>query len=450
MNPANAANPPANPYDQIRPVLQRVLVERFHLKYHTEDRPLPGYVMTVGKDGAKLAEAKAPDAESDCHVDQDKATPGLYIVTCTSETIAKFLSTYGGIFPHPVIDRTGLTKSYDFTLKLAFAQVRTRDDQTRVFSDALKQELGLMVAPGDVPQPAIFVDHVDRTPTPNATDIAALIPAPRDLEFEVASIKPAADNEPHDGIRPLGSQITFISFSMQELLVQAWQLPTGAMLGNAPPWLDHVRYTILVKLPPDMDARTVFQDRDLLDRMLQKLLVDRFQIKFRWGEQVQDGWVLLAGTPKMKKADPNSRSFCKYGPAEGEKDMRTASDSPYDREFHCQNVTMDRFADLAQPMAGTEIKNRVPNKTGLAGAYDFTLYYTTGHKIRVDTIAAAAAAKEAGDAATAAVTADATAPVVGESVEDAFRKQLGLRLERQSNSFPALVLDHIEQTPTDN
>jgi uncharacterized protein (TIGR03435 family) len=371
-------------------------------------------------------------------------------VTCTSETIAKFLSTYGGIFPHPVIDRTGLTKSYDFTLKLAFAQVRTRDDQTRVFSDALKQELGLMVTPGDVPQPAIFVDRVDRTPTPNATDIATLIPAPRDLEFEVASIKPAADNEPHDGIRPLGSQITFISFSMQELLVQAWQLPTGAMLGNAPPWLDHVRYTILVKLPPDMDARTVFQDRDLLDRMLQKLLVDRFQIKFRWGEQVQDGWVLLAGTPKMKKADPNSRSFCKYGPVEGEKDMRTASDSPYDREFHCQNVTMDRFADLAQPMAGTEIKNRVPNKTGLAGAYDFTLYYTTGHKIRVDTIAAAAAAKEAGDAATAAVTADATAPVVGESVEDAFRKQLGLRLERQSNSFPALVLDHIEQTPTDN
>jgi uncharacterized protein (TIGR03435 family) len=44
--------------------------------------------------------------------------------------------------------------------------------------------------------------------------------------------------------------------------------------------------------------------QDLFDRMLQKLLVDRFQIKYHWGEQTQDGYVLLADNPKMKKADP--------------------------------------------------------------------------------------------------------------------------------------------------
>jgi uncharacterized protein (TIGR03435 family) len=80
------------------------------------------------------------------------------------------------------------------------------------------------------------------------------------------------------------------------------------MLGNRPAWLTDVRYTILVKLPPDIDARAVYQDGDLIDRMLQKLLVDRFQIKYHWGEQTQDGYVLLADNPKMKKADPNSRS----------------------------------------------------------------------------------------------------------------------------------------------
>jgi len=176
--------------------------------------------------------------------------------------------------------------------------------------------------------------------------------------------------------------------------------------------------------------------------MLQKLLVDRFQIKYHWGEQVQDGWVLLAGTPKMKKADPNSRSFCKYGPPEGEKDVHTA-DSPFNGEFHCQNVAMTQFADLAQPMARSEIKNRVPDKTGLAGSYDFTLYYTTGHKMRVDAAATQAAAKQAGDASS-------SDPVVGLSVEDAFRKELGLKLEKQPGSYPALILGHIEQTPTEN
>ena len=44
----------------IRPVVERILEERFHLQYHHEDKPLPGYVVTVAKDGAKLAEAKAP------------------------------------------------------------------------------------------------------------------------------------------------------------------------------------------------------------------------------------------------------------------------------------------------------------------------------------------------------------------------------------------------------
>jgi uncharacterized protein (TIGR03435 family) len=440
QNSQNLQNLP-NPYDQIRPVLKRVLTERFHLTYHMEDRPLPGYVMTLAKEGAKLTEAKDPTAASNCKAVQDKATPGQAVLNCTSETMEQFLASFGGLFPHPVIDRTGLKKSYDFSLKLVFANLQSRDDYIRVYTDAFRQQLGLVVAPGDVPQPAFVVDKVDRTPTPNAPDIAKLIPDLPDLEFEVASIKPAADTEPQGQMRPLGSQITFSSFSIQQLLVQAWQLRTGAQLGNAPAWIDHVRYTILVKLPPDIDARSVYQDQDQISKMLQKLLIDRFQIKYHWGEQTQDGYVLLAGTPKMKKADPNSRTFCDYGPPTGEKDVSNGPDAPYDHEFHCQNVTMAQFADLVQPMAGSEVKNRVPDKTGLAGAYDFTLFYTSGHKLRVD--AAAAAAKQAEDAA-------ASEPILGLTVEDAFRKQLGLRLERQPGTFPALVLDQLEQTPTDN
>ncbi len=442
-DPATIQNP-VNPYDQIRPVLQRVLTERFHLKYHTENRLLPGYIMTVAKDGAKLAEAKDPDAPNNCQYAEDKATPGNGTLTCTSQTLTQFIANFGGIFPHSVIDRTGLKKSYDFKLKIAFGQIQSQEEYIRVFTDMLKQQLGLVVAAGDISQPAIVIDTVDRTPTPNLPDIATLIPALPDLEFEVATIKPAAANEPQQQIRPAGSQITFSNWPLQALLVLAWQFRTGAMLGNRPDWLNTTRYTILVKLPPDTNANTVWQDRDLIDRMLQKLLVDRFQIKYHWGEQTQpDAYVLLAGTPKMKKADPNSRSSCGFGPAKGEKDVSSTPDSPFDNEFHCQNVTMDQFADLAQSLAGSEIRNRVPNKTGLAGSYDFTLYYTSVRKLRTQIAAAADAAKQAGDDS-------ASAPVPGVSIEDAFRKQLGLKLEKQPLTLPSLVLDHIEQIPTPN
>ena len=183
------------------------------------------------------------------------------------------------------------------------------------------------------------------------------------------------------------------------------------------------------------------QDRDLVHRMLQQLLVDRFQIKYHWGEQTQDGWVLLADNPKMKKADPNSRTFCVDGPAEGEKDLVHTADSPYDSQFHCQNVTMGQFADVLQSFARADIKYRVVDKTGLTGSYDFTVYFSSTNKLQAERTAAASATQEAGDA---------SAPTAGMSLQDAFRKELGLRLEKQPMTEPAMVLDHFDQTPTAN
>jgi uncharacterized protein (TIGR03435 family) len=312
-----------------------------------------------------------------------------------------------------------------------------------MYTEAFKQ-LGLVVTQGDVPQDAIVIDSVDR-PTPTPPEIAKLVPPLPDLEFEVATIKPVSDEnrQKQQGmIMPRGSQITFGNMSLQDLIVRAWQLKTGAMIGNAPAFVGPTRYDILVKLPPEVDARAAWQDQDQVDNMLQKLLIDRFQIKYHWGEQTGDGYVLLPGTPKMKNADPNSRSFCKYGPPPGEKDVRSGPDSPYDNESYCQNVTMDQFADMVQAVAGVEVKNRVANKTGLAGSYDFTLYFTSGRKLRTDAAAAEAAAKEAGDTT--------AAPAGGLSVVDAFRKELGLQLVRQPGTYSFLILDHIEQTPTEN
>ena len=429
--------------NRVRSVVRQALTERFHLKYHNGERPLPGFVVTVGKEGLRLIEAKDPSAAGECHGERDKADPARYTLSCTSETMEHFIADRDQDFPHPIVDRTGLTKAYDFTLKLQLGpDVHTRDDRALVFTEAFGKQLGLAVGRGEIPLPAFIVDAVDRTPTPNLPESIRLLPPLPDLEFEVASIRPSAEDEPHDQIRSGGSQITFRGFNLQGLLTLAWQLPTGAMLGDALPKLPQQRYTILVKLPPRIDARAVNQDPDQIAAMLQKLLIDRFGIKSHWGEWTQpDAYVLYAASPKMKKADPGLRSFCKFGPAEGEKPARYAG-SPFDVEFHCQNVTMTQFADRLQAVAGSDIKNRVPDRTGLTGSYSFTVFFTSSRTLKARTATAASEAKQAGEATEA--LAD------GRSLEDAFRKELGLRFERRPVTMPALILDHFAQTPTEN
>ncbi len=436
---ASGENQESNSYDQINPVIQRVLAQRFHFTYHTENKPLPAYVITQAKGGAKLAEAKDPTAAMNCRWEQVKNTQSQYSVTCTSMTMDKFISMFGA-FPHLVVDRTGLKKPFDFTLTVDDSEVRTLADNVRALTDAFAKQLGLAVTAQDVPQSALVVDTVDRTPTPNAPDIAKQIPPLPELEFEVASFKLAAPDDPQWMTQMQGSQITFRGWTLQDLLVHAWELPTGRMIKDVDS-LPKQRYTILVKLPPDIDARAAWEDRDQVLRMLQQLVIDRFEIKYHWGEQTQDGWALRADNPKMKKADPNSRTSCEDGPAAGEKDMVHIADSPYDNQFHCQNVTMEQFADVLQAFTRTEIKYRVLDKTGLAGSYDFTVYFSSTSKLQDESKAAIAASQQAGDA---------SSPAAGMSLQDAFRKELGLKLEKQPMTEPVMILDHYDQAPTAN
>jgi uncharacterized protein (TIGR03435 family) len=426
----------------IRPVVERILEERFHLKYHNDDWPLPGYVVTVAKDGPKLAAAKDPTEPGGCQAVREKDNPDRVTTTCVSETIPQFLKLIGGTFRHPLLDRTGLTKPYDFTLRFTFEQLSTRQDSINSYIEEMNKQLGILMTLGDVPQPALVVDHVDRTPTANPPETAKLVPATPELEAEVASIRVADPKEPQAQMRPGGSQITFSNYSLEQLVVEAWQLSSDAMLGNVPSGLDHVRYTILAKLPPGVDGRTLVLHQDPLDSMLRKLLADRFHVQSHWGQQKADGYVLLAGTPKMKKADPTSRTYCKYGPAEGEKDVRRV-DSPFNGMFHCQNVTMAQFADLLAAAGGrADIRNHVVDKTGLKDGYDFSLSYTTGSRLLLQEAAAQKAAAQDGQAT--------AGPVEGLGIEDAVRKELGVRLEKQPLLLPFLILDHIDQTPTEN
>jgi len=146
--------------EQMRPLLQNLLEERFHLKTHHELKLVPGYALVVAKGGSKL-----------------KANTGAPVSGASSGFEFKFQNTSVDAIAHavgyelkqPVVDKTGLTGKYDFDL------IFTRDDSPNdtphadygsIFT-AIEKELGLKLAPEKIPVDYLIIDHVERVPTEN-------------------------------------------------------------------------------------------------------------------------------------------------------------------------------------------------------------------------------------------------------------------------------------------
>ena len=107
--------------------------------------------------------------------------------------------------------------------------------------------------------------------------------------------------------------------------------------------------------------------------MLRQLITERFQLKSHYDERPVTAYTLLADKPKMTKADPSNRTDFKEGPAPGQKDQRNEM---LGRMVTVQNMSMAQFAEDLQRIAGGYIRVPVEDKTGLDGAYDFTLTFT--------------------------------------------------------------------------
>ena len=145
----------------------------------------------------------------------------------------------------------------------------------------------------------------------------------------------------------------------------------------------------------------------------------------------------MAVKPKLKKADPSNRSRCK--------EAGVVANDPRDenprlaRLVTCQNVTMAQFAKQLQGLAADYFSHHVADATGIEGAWDFTLSFSRSHQL---------AGGDAGQLTGGARTA--SDPSGGISLFDAVNKQLGLKLEMRKRMLPVLVVDHMEDKPTDN
>ena len=103
---------------------------------------------------------------------------------------------------------------------------------------------------------------------------------------------------------------------------------------------------------------------------------------------------------------------------------------------------MTQFAEDLRRIAGGYIRVPVEDKTGLEGAYDFTLTFSP--------IGMLNAGRGRGGDGGPAPGPEASDPTGALSLPDAINRQLGLKLEMRKRPMPVLVIDSMQEKPTDN
>ena len=447
-----ATAPASTPQDKLQLMLQQLLSERFKLVLHKDTRPVPGFVLTTGKGPHKMKEAAGPGSGCEPRPQPPGGVPRLS-GTCKGVAMEQFALMLRGISgPYvtgPVTDQTGLKGYWDFDIQFTprAALALAGADAVTVF-DAVEQQLGLKLEQQRVQTPVIVVDSVNQTPTPNPSGAAASIPAPPPMEFDVAEVKLSQpDAQPRIRLMP-GGRIDADGVTMRILMSVAWDLNLDEMVANAPKWFDDTKFSIIAKTSTAVSGTgtNMSVDIDDLKAMVRALITERFKLKTHFEDRPVTAYTLIADKPKLTKADPANRTGWKEGPAPDSKDQRTAI---LGRMITAKNMTMTQFAEDLQRMANGYIRVPVEDKTGLDGAYDFTLVFTPIGILNAGQGRGGDPGGTAGGAGGAGLP-QAADPSGALSLFDAVNRQLGLKLDMRKRPMPVLVIDHIEEKPVDN
>jgi bla regulator protein BlaR1 len=164
-------------------MLQNLLTDRFKLTFHKETRELPRFVLVVAKNGPKLHEAKPGDTYPDGIKDMNGKGHGNVMQfgrglltgqgVPISDLVKMLSQQHLGLI---IVDKTGLTAKYDFTLKWNPENLSTgltegnqpssgdtpADTSGPSLFAAIQEQLGLKLEREKGPVEVLVIDHVER------------------------------------------------------------------------------------------------------------------------------------------------------------------------------------------------------------------------------------------------------------------------------------------------
>jgi uncharacterized protein (TIGR03435 family) len=155
---------------QMKIMIQKLLADRFQLKFHREKREMSAYVIQLGKNGPKLTKSQG----------DPKGLPGLSFgglgaMNAFNATIADFASVLQtAVLDRPVVDESGLDGHYDFAMhwtpdETQFAGLGVKipppsdkEDAPPTLGTAMLEQLGLKLVATKAPVEVLVIDHVEK------------------------------------------------------------------------------------------------------------------------------------------------------------------------------------------------------------------------------------------------------------------------------------------------
>jgi len=152
---------------QVRTMVQKLLEERFQLVFHRDKKELSAFTITVGKSGPKLAKN---DTGGMLPGFGGRGPGSIGVQNSTMEEFAGFLQAR--ILDRPVVDQTGLSGKYDFTLTWRPDQLPPQgpnapplpadlDSRSDLFT-AFQEQLGLKLEATKAPVEVLVIERVQK------------------------------------------------------------------------------------------------------------------------------------------------------------------------------------------------------------------------------------------------------------------------------------------------
>lgn len=270
---------------------------------------------------------------------------------------------------------------------------------------------------GDKPLPLIFVRATPDTAWAIPEPPKAVPPMAADANpsWDVATIKPAPPDEKGKGFGGPPRHFRTFNTTLNDMIAFAYNVNPKQIVGG-PAWMETDKFDIVTGEPDVPGAPTGTQ----VKAMLQKLMAQRFGLKFHEGKQQMSAYVLTVAKDgvKMTKTDGDEHSgggfqFTKLG------------------HLIMRNQTMD---DICHGFQGAVFDRPVVNHTGLQGRYNGTLTWTPD-----ETQFAVFNVKIVPDE-----SPDAPPPIF-----TAIQQQSGLKLDAEKTAVDVMILDHVEK-PSEN
>ena len=143
---------------QMKLMMQILLAQRFGLKFHRDKKELKGYAMTVAKGGNKMQPSQGDGVPY-----RQNSANGTVVKFMTMQEFGDFMA---GPLEGPVVDKTGLTGKYDFTLDfssyLPTDERAMRPEFTTIIMAAMQGELGLKLEAQKLIVDVMVVDHLEK------------------------------------------------------------------------------------------------------------------------------------------------------------------------------------------------------------------------------------------------------------------------------------------------